>query len=162
MKYIVAAIVSTSSLALIVGPDYAAFFQLDSLVFILLFLLSYSVACFGKRCFTAMLDPSNSGGFMTVAVFSGVIGAIIGLVLMLRRLNDLSALGAGMAVCLLSPLYGMILSIGFLVVGNSNSDKAVLSASQKAAVGSALLILAITQASFCILLSVLTPVLNHG
>lgn len=155
MKYIVATIVLISSLALVVGSDYAAFLNWKSLLFVLLFLLSYSVACFGKRCFTAMLDPCISGGFMTVAVLSGVSGAIVGLVLMLRRLDDPSALGAGMAVCLLSPLYAMFFSVVFLVVGNSDSDSAVLSGSQKAAVGGSLLILVMTQASSWMLLSVL-------
>ena len=155
MKYIVATIVLISSLALIVGSDYAAFLNWKSLLFVLLFLLSYSVACFGKRCFTAMLDPCNSGGFMTVAVLSGVSGAIVGLVLMLRRLDDPSALGAGMAVCLLSPLYALFFSVVFLVVGNSDSDSAALSGSQKAAVGGSLLILAMTQASSWMLVSVL-------
>ena len=156
MKYIVAAVVLISSLALIVGNDYRGFLDLVSLALILLLLLSYSVACFGKRCFTAMLDPCNSGGFMTVSVLSGVIGAIIGMVLMLRDMSDPSAVGAGMAVCLLSPLYALVLSIVFLVVGYSNSDKLVLSGSQKAAVGSSLLILAISQTTFLILLLSLT------
>ena len=162
MKYIVAAIVLIASLAFIVGPDYIAFLNWNSLVFILLFLLSYSVACFGKRCFTAMLDPCNSGGFMMATVLSGVIGAIIGLVLMLRKLEDPSALGAGMAVCLLSPLYAMVLSVVFLVIGNSNSGNSILSGSQKAAVGGSLLILAITQASFWILLFVMSSPTNPG
>ena len=161
MKYIVAAVVLISSLALIVGNDYRGFLDLGSLSLILLLLLSYSVACFGKRCFTAMLDPCNSGGFMTVSVLSGVIGAIIGMVLMLRDMSDPSAVGAGMAVCLLSPLYALVLSIVFLVVGNSNSDKLVLSGSQKAAVGSSLLILAISQTIFLILLLSLTE-MNHS
>ena len=62
-------------------------------------------------------------------VLSGVIGAIIGLALMLRKLDDPSALGSGMAVCLLSPLYAMVLSVVFLVIGNSNSGNSILSGS---------------------------------
>ncbi|WP_461829612.1 motility protein A, partial [Aquifex sp.] len=45
----------------------------------------------------------------------GMIGTLIGLIQMLRNLNDPSALGPGMAVALITTLYGAILANAFAI-----------------------------------------------
>ena len=45
----------------------------------------------------------------------GMIGTLIGLIQMLKNLNDPSALGPGMAVALITTLYGAILANAFAI-----------------------------------------------
>lgn len=45
----------------------------------------------------------------------GMVGTIIGLILMLRRITDASAIGEGMAVALLTTLYGALAAYWFLL-----------------------------------------------
>ncbi len=53
-------------------------------------------------------DLYEQWGFLTPAF--GLIGTLIGLIVMLSRLEDKSSIGAGMSVALLTSLYGAILA----------------------------------------------------
>ena len=44
------------------------------------------------------------------AVVSGALGSVVGMVIMLKNLDDPSALGPGLAMCLLTLLYGLALA----------------------------------------------------
>lgn len=46
------------------------------------------------------------------AVASGVIGTMIGWVIMLKNLDDMAAVGPGMAIAILTILYGLVLGYG--------------------------------------------------
>lgn len=46
---------------------------------------------------------------------TGFLGTVIGIVRMLSQMDDPSSIGAGMALCLLSELYGVILAIASCV-----------------------------------------------
>ena len=48
----------------------------------------------------------------SIAVIAGFIGTLIGHVMMLEHLDDVSALGPGMAISLLTVLYGLLLAYG--------------------------------------------------
>jgi chemotaxis protein MotA len=55
----------------------------------------------------------NKGVFDNAASFApayGMIGTLIGLIIMLRNLEDISTIGSGMAVALITTLYGSILA----------------------------------------------------
>ena len=48
----------------------------------------------------------------SIALISGMLGVFVGLVIMLNNMDDPSALGPGMAICILTMLYGLILGYG--------------------------------------------------
>ncbi len=47
------------------------------------------------------------------AVVSGFIGVLIGAVIMLVNLDDMTALGPGIAICIMTAFYGLLLGYGF-------------------------------------------------
>ena len=47
-----------------------------------------------------------------MAVISGVLGVFVGLVIMLKNMDDPSQLGPGMSICIQTTLYGLILGYG--------------------------------------------------
>ncbi len=50
-----------------------------------------------------------------LALSAGFLGAVVGFVKMLANMDDPSKVGAGMAVCLLTQMYGVVLAIGCCV-----------------------------------------------
>lgn len=57
-------------------------------------------------------------GVKTGALYSGVISMVVGGIVMLRHLDDLSALGPGISVTLISILYGCVLSAAASAAAN--------------------------------------------
>ncbi len=47
------------------------------------------------------------------SVSGGIVGVIIGIVIMARNMDDMSALGPGIAICILTLLYGVVIGHGF-------------------------------------------------
>lgn len=59
-------------------------------------------------------DAARSWGLAShAATAAGVIGVLIGGVIMLRNISDMSAIGPGFAICILTALYGLVVSYGF-------------------------------------------------
>jgi flagellar motor component MotA len=80
------------------------------------------------------LPPKANAEFADIARFgsryvigAGIVGSVTGLVQMLHNLDDLSGIGAGMAVCVLTVLYAVIASeffFAFLYKAYSEGDTA--------------------------------------
>ena len=51
----------------------------------------------------------------SIAVMAGFLGTLIGHVIMLEHLDDINQLGAGMAVSLITVLYGLLLAYGLFL-----------------------------------------------
>lgn len=61
------------------------------------------------------------------AVAAGGIGVVIGTIIMARNMDDWSALGPGLSICLLTVLYGLVLGYGvFLPLQRRLEDRARL------------------------------------
>ena len=70
-------------------------------------------AAFGSEAMNAEQSTGHMAVLSTVrmiAIASGVVGFLIGVVLMLQNLDDPAKIGPAMAVALLTPFYAMILS----------------------------------------------------
>lgn len=111
----------------------ASFVDLPSVVLVFGSTFALSAMAFGPQALgSALLHPvglASSERVQSVWVFagasalgSGMLGSLVGLVQMLQTLDDPTQIGAGVAVALLSALYGGGLGLGCLAVGLSNSE----------------------------------------
>lgn len=58
-------------------------------------------------------DAASAWALATRAsVAAGVIGILVGAVIMLRNLDDISQLGPGVAICILTAFYGLLVAYG--------------------------------------------------
>ena len=111
--------------AMLFGGSLVAFINLPSLTLVLGVTLGVTVwSCSMQDVFLALraalfaesLDESDTARGQAVfnraadgAVAAGMLGTLIGLVQMLQRLDDPTAIGPAMAVALLTLLYGVLL-----------------------------------------------------
>lgn len=66
---------------------------------------------FWKRVFTDSLKPEDASAIdkvCIVAMLSGTVGTILGMIHVMENLSDTSRLGAGVAVAFMSGLYGLL------------------------------------------------------
>ena len=116
--------VSMVVLTIIMGGEGAVFFNAPSLILVLGLTLGLLLAAHGADALRFSADASRfftgiepNPKFAAIAregsrfaLASGAVGALIGVIQMLATLDDPSKIGRGMAVALLAPLYGLILS----------------------------------------------------
>ena len=164
--------------AILIGSSLGAFLDTSSVLFVLGCTTFFSLAHHGPtslgEAFGASLgnDPLVDGlarrhiavlqTVRVLAVGSGLSGAIVGMVKMLQSLDDPSALGPAVAVALLCPLYGLVLS-EFLIAPCINRVAARVDAppSRKSTVSAkpsalALLSLPIVLSAFLVTLSAIS------
>ena len=121
----------------------AAFFNLPAAMFTFGTTFFLLLATFPNSFFRFLPDslltlftlrPRSNPEFADIArlgsryvIGSGIVGSVTGLVQMLHNLDDLSGIGAGMAVCVLTVLYAVIASeffFAFLYKAYSEGDTA--------------------------------------
>ena len=116
----------TFLVAILMGSSLGAFFDLPSALLVLGCTAFFSLAHHGPATLGAAFVASVAAGPLSagetrrhiaalqtmrvLAVGTGLSGALVGVVKMLQSLDDPSALGPAMAVTLLCPLYGLVLS----------------------------------------------------
>ncbi len=59
------------------------------------------------------------------SIASGFIGTLLGFVIMLKNIDDLAAIGPGLAICILTMLYGLIIAYGICLPVQSNLEDRV-------------------------------------
>ncbi|MBT3346174.1 MAG: hypothetical protein HN712_11045 [Gemmatimonadetes bacterium] len=68
----------------------------------------------GELDSVAATSAARSWGLAAhAAAVAGVVGVLIGAVIMLKNLDDIGALGPGLAICILTALYGLVIGYGF-------------------------------------------------
>lgn len=88
------------------GGNLANVFDMSAAVIVLFLASAYALlSCGGK--FTALRFLR---GLKVGALYAGAISMVIGIILVLTNLTDLSALGPGLSLTLISVLYGVLLS----------------------------------------------------
>ena len=125
--------------AIMLGGDLLSYYNTPSAIFVFggtaaLLLLTFGHdGCLSALRFTVKSkpDPENESSILncdpvvffrlaaTYAIAMGCIGMIIGFIAMLSNMDDPSKIGAGMALCLISQLYGIVLAapcIGLAVI----------------------------------------------
>ncbi len=162
-----------STIAASPGASFSAFRDYPSLMLVVGGTFAIlMIACDGNdwrnacRLLTGPRKSLDRGGNLSAARFfgqasraaiaTGVIGHLIGLIIMLGQLDDPDALGPGMAVSLISALYGLALSEFFFVPMQTTALKRAESDEQPSAVRAVPLLLTIfvtfSIASFFVLL----------
>lgn len=89
-------------------------FPIGALIFARAGIPSMFGAAFDADASRVQLEAAARGWAQarTYAVVSGLIGTVIGFVIILKNLDDLSAVGPGAALGILTVLYGLILGYG--------------------------------------------------
>ena len=63
---------------------------------------------------TEVATAARSWGLASqAATAAGVVGVLVGAVIMLRNFDDIGAIGPGLALCILTALYGLVVGYGF-------------------------------------------------
>ena len=117
--------------AILLGGDLLAYFNMPSAILVFGGTVALLLLTFGHDgCINALrltvkgkLNSQNQGSISNwdpvvffrlagaYAIAMGSIGMVIGIIAMLSNMDDPSKIGAGMAACLLSQLYGIVLAV---------------------------------------------------
>lgn len=107
-----------------------AFVDVPSIIIVFGLALATMLAAVGgevgtafRAAFTQTREPETlrtglaafEAGQSMALISGGLIGAMAGVVMMLRHLDDVAALGPGTAMCLVATLYSLLLGLGVFV-----------------------------------------------